>query len=253
MSDVKRLIAESYDASATGYARHADPLVYAHLAEPLAHALRAAPGLVLDVAGGAGALARLLPRPVVYDLVHAQLVRNPTDMRVQGDAEALPFASNAFAAAGCAFGINHFPHPEAAVTEMARVAPLVGVLTWELPLETHYKPREIVLDVLARHAGRSHTEAGEHVERMGAEVGSEQALRRLLTGAGLVAAARRLEHEVPWPGAEAFVDYRLSMGASKLLDDLGPVRKEAIAALEQLPARELEWSARLVLGLGRRA
>jgi hypothetical protein len=33
----------------------------------------------------------------------------------------------------CAFGIDHFPNPHAAVSELARVASLVGVATWSRP------------------------------------------------------------------------------------------------------------------------
>jgi hypothetical protein len=45
----KRLFAEAYDASATGFARSADRLVYTYLARPLARALGEAAGPVLDV------------------------------------------------------------------------------------------------------------------------------------------------------------------------------------------------------------
>ena len=90
-------------------------------------------GPVLDVAAGSGALGRLLPVAVALDLSAAQLRHNPLGARLQGDAERLPFRDDSFAAAGCAFGINHFPDPAAAVAEMARVAPLVGVLTWARP------------------------------------------------------------------------------------------------------------------------
>ncbi|HEY4728163.1 MAG TPA: hypothetical protein VIJ32_08155, partial [Actinomycetes bacterium] len=58
---VRRLFAEAYDASAAGFARSADRLVYTYLARPLARALAGAGGPVLDVAAGSGALGRLLP------------------------------------------------------------------------------------------------------------------------------------------------------------------------------------------------
>ena len=122
----RRLFAEAYDASAAGFARSADRLVYSYLARPRARALAEAGGAVLDVAAGSGALGRLLPAVVALDLSAAQLRHNPLDARLQGDAERLPFGDGAFAAAGCAFGINHFPDPGRAVAEMGRVAPLVG-------------------------------------------------------------------------------------------------------------------------------
>jgi hypothetical protein len=46
----KRLFAEAYDASAAGFARSADRLVYTYLARPLARALGEAAGPVLDAA-----------------------------------------------------------------------------------------------------------------------------------------------------------------------------------------------------------
>jgi hypothetical protein len=73
----KRLFAAAYDASAGGFARSADRLVYAYLARPLARALAGNPGPVLDVAAGSGALGRLLPAEVALDLSAAQLRHNP--------------------------------------------------------------------------------------------------------------------------------------------------------------------------------
>jgi SAM-dependent methyltransferase len=162
----KRLFAEAYDASATGFARSADRLVYTYLARPLARALGEAAGPVLDVAAGSGALGRLLPAAVALDLSAAQLRHNPLPARLRGDAERLPFRDDAFAAAGCAFGVNHFPDPGAAVAEMARVAPLVGLLTWVRP-ETPYRPKQAVLEVVARHAGSGRTAAGILADEFG--------------------------------------------------------------------------------------
>jgi SAM-dependent methyltransferase len=110
----KRLFAEAYDASAASFARSADRLLYSYLARPLARALAGAGGPVLDVAAGSGALGRLLPSAVALDLSAAQLRHNPLPARLQGDAERLPFRDDAFVAAGCAFGINHFPDQGAA-------------------------------------------------------------------------------------------------------------------------------------------
>ena len=115
----RRLFAEAYDASAAGFARSADRLVYAYLARPLARALAEADGPVLDVAAGSGALGRLLPAAVALDLSAAQLRHNPLPARLQGDAERLPFRDDAFAAAGCAFGDAHFPDPGTATQPVA--------------------------------------------------------------------------------------------------------------------------------------
>ena len=121
----KRLFAEAYDRSADGFARSADRLVYGYLARPLARALAEAAGRVLDVAAGSGALGRLLPAVVALDLSAAQLRHNPLEARLQGDAERLPFRDGTFAAAGCAFGINHFPDPGAAVAASGHPDPAI--------------------------------------------------------------------------------------------------------------------------------
>jgi SAM-dependent methyltransferase len=248
--DAKRLFAEAYDASATGFARSADRLVYAYLARPLARALAGVGGPVLDVASGSGALGRLLPAAVALDLSAAQLRHNPVGRRVLADAERLPFRDGAFAAAGCAFGINHFPDPAAAVAEMARVAPLVGLLTWVRP-EEPYAPKLAVMEVVARHAGTDRTAAGAVADELGERVGSPTAVHELLAGTGLRPEVREVEVDLPWPGAAAFVDYRLAtVGVAGLVHDLAAVRREAIAAVTALPREALPWRPRLVLGMG---
>jgi SAM-dependent methyltransferase len=252
----KRLFAEAYDASAAAFARSADRLVYAYLARPLAAALAGAVAgddrRVLDVAAGSGALGRLLPSAVALDLSVAQLRHNPLPARLQGDAERLPFRDDSFAAAGCAFGINHFPDPGAAVAEMARVAPVVGLLTWTRP-EPPHRPKQAVMEVLAGRAGRDRTSAGRLADELGERVGSPAAVGALLDGAGLRAEVTEVEVDLPWPGAAAFVDYRLAtVGVAGLVDDPAAVRREAIAAVAALPPDTLAWAPRLVLGVGRR-
>jgi SAM-dependent methyltransferase len=251
---VKHLLAAAYDATAAAYAGHTDRLVYRYLAQPLVRALRGVPGPVLDVASGAGALGRSLPAAVALDLSMGQLAHNPLPARVCADAERLPFRDGAFAAACCAFGVNHFPDPLAAVTEMARVAPLVGLLTWERP-EAPYAPKQAVQDAIARHAPASRSPAGRLIDALGERVGSAGALRSLLAGAGLRAAAEVVTAVVPWPGAAAFTEYRLAnAGAAGLLDGvaLERARRDAAAAIARLPPASLEWRPRLVVAIGRR-
>jgi SAM-dependent methyltransferase len=246
----KRLLAEAFDAAAAGFARSADRLVYAYLARPLARALAAAAGPVLDVASGSGALGRLLPAAVALDLSAAQLRHNPLRPRVLADAERLPFRDGAFGAVGCAFGINLFPDPATAVAEMARVAPLVGLLTWMRPADP-YPPRLAVMEVVERHAGTDRTAAGAVADELAERVGSPAAVDALLAGAGLRPEVREVGVDLPWPGAAAFVDYRLAtIGVAGLVDDLAAVRREAIAAVAALPQEALPWRPRLVLGVG---
>jgi len=252
LNDAKRVIAREYDRSADRFSESADRLVYTHLCAPLADALGRVEGTVLDVASGTGALGRRFPGCVATDLSFGQLSCNPIEMRVQADAERLPFAPDSFEAAGCAFGINHFPDPAAAVSEMARAAPVVGVLTWVRP-EVPYAPKEAVFEVLERHAGARRTEAGCLVEDMSTSVGSASAVLALLVGAGLDARVEVVTVEVPWPGPEAFVEYRLAMaGAFAMADDPEGLKRDAIAAVAALGKEDVVWTPRLILGLGRR-
>jgi ubiquinone/menaquinone biosynthesis C-methylase UbiE len=247
----KSIIAADYDLSGARFSEFADRLVYSHLSAHLAERVRACGTTALDVASGTGALGRRIDDVVAVDISHSQLVNNPLELRVQADAERLPFTDGAFATAASAFGINHFPDPVAAVREMARVARTAAVITWERPEKRPYAPKLAVLDVIEKHAGRAKTEAGELVERMTEEVGSEAALARVFAGAGLDVETETVSVEVPWPGAEAFVDYRFSMsGVLARVDDMDSVRAAAVAAVEQLSERETRWRPRLVMAVG---
>lgn len=253
MTDVKKLIAAGYDAGADGFCAHADRLIYTRVAEPLARALGKHAGPALDVAAGTGALGRALGEAVAVDISHGQLVHNPTAMKVRADAEQLPFRDDSFRVAGCAFGINHFPDAGRAVAGMARVARVVGLITWERPERSVFAPKQIVSDIIAARAGVSKTPSGQEIDRLSEEVGSERAVAELLRGADLTPTVTTVEVEIPWPGTEPFVHYRMSMiGATRLLSDVEPARKEAIAAIEAIDSSELTWRPRVVLGIGRR-
>ncbi len=247
----KRTIVDAYDRSADDFADLADRLIYRWLAQPLADALNKIDGLVLDVATGTGALGRSLADAVGVDLSFAQLSFNSLMRRVQGDAEQLPFGNNAFAAAGCAFGINHFPDPSSAIAEMARVAPYVGLLTWTRP-EPVFAPKQAVQKAIKARSGSSRSAAGRFVDEMSEVVGSESAVGALITGAGLSSVVTTVEVEVPWPGADAFIDYRLGMMSAPAIDDLDEIRREAKDTIAKLPEESLLWHPRLILGLGRR-
>jgi hypothetical protein len=109
------------------------------------------------------------------------------------------------------------------------------------------------MEVVARHAGSDRTAAGVLADELGERVGSAAAVLALLEGAGLRPDVAEVEVDLPWPGAAAFVDYRLAtVGVAGLVDDPASVRREAIAAVAALPAETLPWTPRLVLGVGRR-
>jgi hypothetical protein len=250
--DLKQAIADEYDRGAPAYATYAEPLVFRRAVAPLARALADVEGPILDVATGTGSLAGQLPDAVGLDLSFGQLRENGLGRRVQADAERLPFRDDAFAAAASAFGANHWPRPAAGVAEMARVAPVVGLLMWVRPEAAHV-PKQVVLDALVEHAGRARSDLGDRLDGMTQAVGSEDAIRELLEAAGLDACVSTITVEIPWPGAEAFVGYRLAMvNARALVPDLDAFLRDVVARLNALPARDLDWRPELVLGLGRR-
>src|SRR5687767_13376824 len=107
---------------------------------------------MLDVAAGSGAFGRRFRDVVAVDVAVGQLAVNGTATGVRADAEVLPFRDDSFAAAGCSFGINHLLDPGAAVREMARVAPVVGLSTWQRP-ERQYAPKRAVHDAVHRLVG----------------------------------------------------------------------------------------------------
>jgi SAM-dependent methyltransferase len=106
-----------------------------------------------DIASGSGALARRLPEVVALHISRRILTLNVVRHRVQADGERLPFANDSFAASASAFGVNHFPRPVDAIREMARVSPLIALITWERP-GAPYAPAETVFGAIEAHCGR---------------------------------------------------------------------------------------------------
>jgi SAM-dependent methyltransferase len=130
-SEAERLRAferQGHDALATSY--HAFfASVTALATKPLLDAVRLRPGTrLLDVATGPGALpaeaASRGARPVGIDLSPqmVELARrlHPAIDFHEADVERLPFPDHTFDAVVCAFGLGHFPRPEAAVAECIR-------------------------------------------------------------------------------------------------------------------------------------
>jgi 2-polyprenyl-3-methyl-5-hydroxy-6-metoxy-1,4-benzoquinol methylase len=130
-SEAERLRAferQGHDALATSY--HAFFAAVTALAtNPLLDAVRLRPAArLLDVATGPGALAAAAAsrgaRPVGIDLSLqmielARRLHPAIDFR-EADVERLPFSDHTFDVAVCAFGLGHFPRPEAAVAECVR-------------------------------------------------------------------------------------------------------------------------------------
>lgn len=250
-----RWVGDAYDRAAPAFRRLADPRVYRFLAQPLVDAVVGALGLtggpVLDVAAGTGAFGRAFAPVVAVDVSSGQLLSNPSTRRVQADGEQLPFASDAFAAVGCSFGINHLVRPAEAVREMARVAPIVAVSTWSRP-EVEYAPKRILQEAIERRVGRARSSFGRVLDELSDQVGSVSAVTELLVAAGLEPCVRDVEVEVPWLGWDAFVEYRLAMPSSPNIAERDQLWGEMAEAIAVLPDDDLTWRPRVVVGLGRR-
>jgi len=119
---------QGHDALATSY--HAFFAAVTALAiNPLLEAVHLGKGThLLDVATGPGVVAAEAAnrgaRPVGIDLSPQmiELARrlHPGVVFREADVEHLPFADQMFDAVVCAFGLGHFPRPEAAVAECMR-------------------------------------------------------------------------------------------------------------------------------------
>jgi len=115
----------------------------------------------LDVASGPGSLAaeaaRRGARATGVDLAPAMVALasklHPGVEFREASADQLPFNDSSFDAVACAFGLGHFPEPERAVAEFARVlAPGCRVaLAWWDDF-SRSRINGIFFDALARHA-----------------------------------------------------------------------------------------------------
>jgi SAM-dependent methyltransferase len=207
---------QRHDALAEGYIGFFSPVTALAIA-PLLEAVRLAPGMkLLDVPTGSGALAAEATRRgasvVGIDIApgmitQAKKLHPGIDFQV-GDVEHLPVADGALDAVVCAFGLGHFPYPEASVTECLRTLKPGGriAFSWwdtsdkqriqglirDAAAEVGAKPPAVLP---AGHSSLRFCDAGE--------------FRRLLEGAGLVDVTlqdHRATHVVPdvdtlWNGA----------------------------------------------------
>jgi SAM-dependent methyltransferase len=98
-------------------------------------------GSLLDLGGGTGHLARLLAERLSCTVTvldaSAEMLRYAKGaagvVPVRGDATAMPFDDDAFDAALVCDALHHFPEPQGAVRELARVVrPGGGVLVFEI-------------------------------------------------------------------------------------------------------------------------
>lgn len=184
---------QGHDALATSY--HAFFAAVTALAiNPLLDAVHLRPGRrLLDVASGPGLLtaeaenrgASTVGIDLSRQMVELARRLHPTIDFREADAEALPFPDNTFDAVVCAFGLGHFPRPEAAVAECVRTllpGGHIALAWWDDPSRQRIQGtfRDAMTDVGIEMP--PHVPQGHDVFRF-SDTGK---FSRLLAGAGLV-------------------------------------------------------------------
>ena len=143
----------------------------------------------LDVGCGTGAgvraAAEVVERAVGVDLSPKMLAEARERSRglanvefVEGDSENLPFGDGEFTAIVCTTSLHHYPRPDAAAREMARVlAPKGRVVIGDM---TSDSPVIKVVDFLCRNFERGHVRfhRAEDLRRMLEDAGFDHTERR---------------------------------------------------------------------------
>lgn len=82
-------------------------------------------------------------------------------------------------------------------------------------------------------------------------MGSVDSLGAMMRSAGVSAEVDVTDVEIPWPGIDAYLDYRLSMpSTAQVIDDV-ELRAELRRALGSLPPDALTWRPRVIVAVGR--
>jgi SAM-dependent methyltransferase len=259
---------QRHDALSDGYIGFFAPVTALAIA-PLLEAVRLGPGMkLLDVPTGSGALAAEATRrgaSVVGVDISSGMIANAKRLHPGiefqvGDVEHLPVADAALDAVVCAFGLGHFPYPEASVAECMRTLKPGGriALSWwdssdkqrvqglfrEAVAEVGAKPPPVLP---AGHSSLRFTKVGE--------------FQRLLDGAGLEEITlrdHRAMHLVSdvdalWNGAVN----GLALTSSLIVFQDAPTQAAIRAALERRAAvyktaRGLELPIAFRIGAGRK-
>ena len=203
----------AHDRIAGGYHDFFEPVTGGAIAALLDAAGVGAGCRVLDVATGPGGVAAAAAARGAQSIVGVDLSPRMVALAAslhpgvefrEADAEALPFDSGAFDAVVSNFGVGHFPRPERAVAEFARILArggMAAVTWWELPARN--RVNGVFFDAVSEADAPppSDLPAGPAVFRFS----DEAELLPILSGAGLVDIAVR---EVTWvhpvPTAEAW-------------------------------------------------
>ncbi|HWB47149.1 MAG TPA: class I SAM-dependent methyltransferase [Hyphomicrobiaceae bacterium] len=202
--DAERLRAferSQHDARADSYQDFFAPITALAIA-PLLAAVRLSPGMaLLDVATGCGYLAAEAAsrgaRVVAADLSpgmleKARALHPDLDFRV-ADVEHLPVPDGTFDAVACAFGVGHFPEPEAAVAECVRTLKPGGRIALSWWAEPHrQRVQGLFRDAIAEVGAQPPPDMPKGHSPL--RFCDADELRRLLRGAGL-AGVEVTDHE----------------------------------------------------------
>ena len=189
----------AHDRVADGYHDFFEPVTGGAIAMLLDAAGVHAGSRVLDVATGPGGVAAAAAARGAQSVVGADLSPRMVALAAslhpgvefrEADAEALPFDAGAFDAVVSNFGVGHFPRPERAVAEFARVLAsggMAAVTWWEVPARN--RVNGVFFDAMSQAEAPPPPDlpAGPAVFRFS----DEAELLSLLSGAGLVDVAVR--------------------------------------------------------------
>jgi ubiquinone/menaquinone biosynthesis C-methylase UbiE len=229
----------AHDEVAAGY-RDFFTSVTQYAIEPLLDAACVRPdSRVVDVATGPGLLAaraaarrarRVVGIDIAPRMVAIAAAQYPgVDFR-EGDAENLPFDDDSFDAVLCNFGIGHFPRPERAVAEFARIlAPggTVAISWWDVP--ARHRLNGIFFDAFqeARAAAPPDLPVGPPMFRFS----DDETLRDLLRSAALDAVTvRACSHVHRLASPDALWDGIL---AGTVRTSIG-IRRQSVAVRNQI-------------------
>jgi SAM-dependent methyltransferase len=259
---------QRHDALAEGYIGFFAPVTALAIA-PLLEAVRLAPGMkLLDVPTGSGALAAEATQRgasvVGVDIssgmiAQARKLHPGIDFRV-GEVEHLPVADGVLDAVVCAFGLGHFPYPEASVAECLRTLKPGGCIAfswWDTSDKQRVQGliRDSVRDVGAKPP--SVLPAGHSSLRFC----DPDELRRLLEGTGVVDVTLQ-EHSATHLVADVDALWNGALGGMALTSSLivhqdAPTQAAIRSALELRAAsyktpRGLELPIAFRVGAGRK-
>ena len=199
---------------------------------------------VLDIACGCGlvsaAAAALGAAVVGVDYSRAMVEearrRRPSIEFAEADAESLPYADGSFDCVLIGFGVHHFPSPQRALSEAARVLRNSGRIAFSVWSSSDHAIQQLVIDAI-QTAGTPDSSLPSPPH---GDIKSEEACTALLNGAGFNAtSAYKVEVRVPVPSAFELLCW-YEQGTARASALIRSQRSEHRAAVTDALQRSLE-------------